>query len=134
MSTPWWIRLASRRSGLPVCVAERPRADWTASVVLPRACNARKLGPATPTPPHDAPQKAASPLDFFHKSATSIVGTDETVVLPDIPEATVFQPEPELAYVMGRPAKDVSEADALNYVFGYLNFVDISARGIPNRR
>ncbi len=82
----------------------------------------------------DAPQKAASPLDFFHKSATSVVGNDETVVLPDIPEASVFQPEPELAYVMGRPAKDVSEGDALNYVFGYLNFVDISARGIPNRR
>jgi len=82
----------------------------------------------------DAPQKTASPLDFFHKSASSVVGQDATVELFDIPEATVFQPEPEFAYVMGRPAKNVSEGDALNYVFGYLNFVDISARGIPNRR
>jgi 2-keto-4-pentenoate hydratase/2-oxohepta-3-ene-1,7-dioic acid hydratase in catechol pathway len=82
----------------------------------------------------DAPQKAASPLDFFHKSATSIVGNEETVHLPDIPEATVFQPEPEFAYVMGRPARMVKGQDALNYVFGYVNFVDISARGIPNRR
>ncbi len=82
----------------------------------------------------DAPQKAAAPLDFFHKSASSVIGTDETVELFEIPEASVFQPEPEFAYVMGRSAKNVSENDALSYVFGYLNFVDISARGIPNRR
>src|SRR5581483_6369396 len=82
----------------------------------------------------DRPMATASPLDFFHKSATSIVGDGDTVELPDIPEAEVFHPEPELAYVIGRAAKKVREADALNYVFGYLNFVDISARGIPNRR
>lgn len=73
-------------------------------------------------------------LDFFHKCATSIVGTGEVVELPDLPEALVFQPEPEFAYVIGKRARKVSEADALNYVFGYMNFADISARNIPNRR
>src|SRR5581483_9317172 len=68
----------------------------------------------------DRPMATASPLDFFHKSATSIVGDGDTVELPDIPEAEVFHPEPELAYVIGRAAKKVREADALNYVFGYL--------------
>lgn len=75
-----------------------------------------------------------SPLDFFHKSASSIIGSGDTVELPDIPEASVFQPEPELAYTIGKRASRVSEADALDYVFGYLNFVDISCRGVPHRR
>ena len=74
------------------------------------------------------------PLDFFHKSATSIIGHGDTVEIPDITDAAVFQPEPEFAYLIGKEAKDVSEAQALDHVFGYTNFVDISARGIPNRR
>ena len=38
--------------------------------------------------------------------------------------------EAELAVIMGKKAKNVSEADALNYVFGYTGFMDISARGL----
>lgn len=73
-------------------------------------------------------------LDFFYKGTSSVIGDGDTVHIPDIPEAQVFQAEAEFAYVIGRPAKNVSEADALSHVFGYTNFVDISARGIPNRR
>ena len=73
-------------------------------------------------------------LDFFHKSATSVVGSGDTVELPDLPEALVFQPEPEFAYVIGKRARNVPEAQALDCVFGYMNFADISARNIPNRR
>ena len=74
------------------------------------------------------------PQDFFHKGTTSIIGHQGTVELPDIPEASVFQPEPEFAYVIGKEAKRVSEAEAMNHVFGYVNFFDISARDIPQRR
>ncbi|MPZ14320.1 MAG: fumarylacetoacetate hydrolase, partial [Chloroflexi bacterium] len=74
------------------------------------------------------------PLDFFHKGGNAVVGCGDVVELPDIPEASVFQPEPELGYVIGRRARRVSEAEALGYVFGYTNFVDVSARDIPNRR
>ena len=73
-------------------------------------------------------------LDFFYKGTSSVIGDRDTVELPDIPEAQVFQAEAEFAYVIGKPAKNVSERDALSYVFGYTNFVDVSARGIPNRR
>ncbi|MBM2812465.1 MAG: gentisate 1,2-dioxygenase [Chloroflexi bacterium] len=75
-----------------------------------------------------------SPIDFFYKGTNTIVGDGATVEIPDIPEAVVFQPEPELAFVIGRRARNVSESEALSYVFGYCNFVDVSARGIPNRR
>jgi len=73
-------------------------------------------------------------LDFFHKSATSIQGSGGIVELPDLKEAEVFQPEPEFAYVIGKRGRNIPEAEAMDYVFGYTNFVDISARGIPNRR
>jgi 2-keto-4-pentenoate hydratase/2-oxohepta-3-ene-1,7-dioic acid hydratase in catechol pathway len=45
-----------------------------------------------------------------------------------------FQPEPELAYVIGKRAKHVSQAEALEYVFGYVILIDVSARGIRGRR
>jgi len=73
-------------------------------------------------------------LDFFHKSASSIIGDGDQVELPDIPEALVFQPEPEFAYIIGRRGRNIPESQALDYVFGYMNFIDISARNIPNRR
>lgn len=40
--------------------------------------------------------------------------------------------EAELAVIIGRPAYNVSEADALDYVFGYTILNDVSARTIQN--
>jgi 2-keto-4-pentenoate hydratase/2-oxohepta-3-ene-1,7-dioic acid hydratase in catechol pathway len=42
----------------------------------------------------------------------------------------VFHHEAELCVVIGKPAKDISRADAMNYVFGYTCMMDISARGL----
>jgi len=44
--------------------------------------------------------------------------------------ATKFDYEVELVIVMGRTAHDVSEADALSYVFGYCTGNDFSARDL----
>ena len=44
--------------------------------------------------------------------------------------ARQFDYETELVIVMGRTARNVSEADALNYVFGYCNGHDLSARDL----
>ncbi len=41
--------------------------------------------------------------------------------------------EGELGVVIGRQAKDVSEADALNYVFGYTVANDVTARDLQKR-
>ena len=72
------------------------------------------------------------PNEFFHK-APELVGPGGTVVLPDMDQVFVFQPEAELAYVIGRHAKHVTEADAMDHVFGYVPFFDISARGMVRR-
>ena len=52
------------------------------------------------------------------------------MILPDVP-ATIFEGEAEMALVIGKRASNVKAADAMNYVFGYMNFIDGSARGIP---
>ena len=69
------------------------------------------------------------PIEFFLKSPESILDPGGTVELPPH-EATIFHHEAELALVIGRTARRVSRAEALDYVFGYLPFVDVSARGL----
>jgi 2-keto-4-pentenoate hydratase/2-oxohepta-3-ene-1,7-dioic acid hydratase in catechol pathway len=71
-----------------------------------------------------------APINAFQKAATSVIGNGDVMVLPDIP-ATIFEGEAELALVIGKYADQVSEAEAMDYVFGYLNFIDGSARGVP---
>lgn len=71
-----------------------------------------------------------APINAFQKAATSVIGHGDVMVLPDIP-ATIFEGEAELALVIGKRADQVSEAEAMDYVFGYLNFIDGSARGVP---
>ncbi|HEY3116093.1 MAG TPA: fumarylacetoacetate hydrolase family protein [Chloroflexota bacterium] len=111
-----------------------PFAEVTLRPPLPRPPNALCAFSNYQDREQNEPPPPVRTLDFFHKCATSIVGSGATVELPDIPEAKVFQPEPEFAYVIGRKARKVSQAQALDYVFGYMNFSDISARDIPNRR
>jgi 2-keto-4-pentenoate hydratase/2-oxohepta-3-ene-1,7-dioic acid hydratase in catechol pathway len=71
-----------------------------------------------------------APLNAFHKAPGAIIGPDEAMVLPDVP-ATIFEGEAELAVVIGKRASRVSAAEAMDYVFGYVNFIDGSARGLP---
>jgi 2-keto-4-pentenoate hydratase/2-oxohepta-3-ene-1,7-dioic acid hydratase in catechol pathway len=68
-------------------------------------------------------------LDLFFKSPEGISGDGDTVVLPPH-QADIFHHEAELAVVIGKEAKDLSDADALDSVFGYVAYNDISARGL----
>jgi 2-keto-4-pentenoate hydratase/2-oxohepta-3-ene-1,7-dioic acid hydratase in catechol pathway len=69
------------------------------------------------------------PINAFMKSPSSIIGDGDTMVLPDMP-ATIFEGEAEFAVVIGKKASHVKAADAMDYVFGYTNFIDGSARGV----
>ena len=73
---------------------------------------------------------ALPPISAFHKTPSSVIGPGDTLVLPDVP-ATIFEGEAELALVVGRRGKDVPLAAAMDYVFGYTNLIDGSARGLP---
>jgi 2-keto-4-pentenoate hydratase/2-oxohepta-3-ene-1,7-dioic acid hydratase in catechol pathway len=78
----------------------------------------------------DGTRSEPAPINAFHKSPSSIIGDGETMILPDAP-ATIFEGEAELALVIGKRASNVSQAEAMSYVFGYFNFIDGSARGLP---
>ena len=99
-----------------------------------------KLRPPLPKPDNidcmavnymeDGTRKEPAPLNAFHKASSAIIGPGDTMILPDVP-ATIFEGEAELAVVIGKPAKNVKQADAMSHVFGYVNFIDGSARGLP---
>jgi 2-keto-4-pentenoate hydratase/2-oxohepta-3-ene-1,7-dioic acid hydratase in catechol pathway len=78
----------------------------------------------------DGTRSAPAPINAFHKSPSAIIGHGDTMVLPDV-AATIFEGEAEIAVVIGKKCSHVSEADAMKHVFGYMNFIDGSARGLP---
>ncbi len=62
----------------------------------------------------------------FMKATTSICGANDNVLLPR--DSKKGDWEVELAFVIGRKAQNVSEADALNFVAGYTVCNDVSER------
>ena len=78
----------------------------------------------------DGTRAAPAPLNAFHKTSSAVIGDGDTLVLPDVP-ATIFEGEAELAVVIGRRGTRVAAAEAMDHVFGYVNFIDGSARGLP---
>ncbi|MGH7088663.1 MAG: fumarylacetoacetate hydrolase family protein, partial [Stellaceae bacterium] len=78
----------------------------------------------------DGTRSEPAPINGFHKSPNAVIGTDEVMILPDVP-ASIFEGEAELALVIGKKGTKVSTANAMDYVFGYVNFIDGSARSLP---
>ncbi len=78
----------------------------------------------------DGTRAEPAPINAFHKSPSGVIGDGDTLVLPDVP-ATIFEGEAELAVVIGKRASHVRAADAMSHIFGYTNFIDGSARGLP---
>jgi acylpyruvate hydrolase len=68
---------------------------------------------------------------LFHKSATSIIGHRQAIVLPRVSGQVDY--EGELAVVIGRRGKYIPEEDALSYVAGYTCANDVSAHDLEFR-
>jgi 2-keto-4-pentenoate hydratase/2-oxohepta-3-ene-1,7-dioic acid hydratase in catechol pathway len=65
---------------------------------------------------------------FFSKLPSAVVGPGEPIVIPS--PTTQADYEVELAVVIGRRARHVSRAQALQHVFGYTAANDVSARNV----
>ena len=65
---------------------------------------------------------------LFPKFRNSLVGPADPIILPANSREVDF--EGELAVLLGRRCKDVSEQNALSYVAGYACFNDVSARDV----
>jgi 2-keto-4-pentenoate hydratase/2-oxohepta-3-ene-1,7-dioic acid hydratase in catechol pathway len=77
----------------------------------------------------DGTRTEPAPINAFLKSPNAVIGPGDTMVLPDVP-ATIFEGEAEVAVVIGKRASAVPADEAMSYVFGYVNFIDGSARGL----
>lgn len=72
----------------------------------------------------------AEPLIFL-KPPSSLIGPNQPVVYPSISERVDH--EGELAVVIGKRCRNVAEADALQYVFGYTVANDVTARDLQKK-
>jgi 2-keto-4-pentenoate hydratase/2-oxohepta-3-ene-1,7-dioic acid hydratase in catechol pathway len=71
---------------------------------------------------HDIPTYPS----FFPRYATSLVPAEGNVIRPKASETLDY--ECELAFIIGRGGRHIKEADALDHVFGYTIFNDVSVR------
>jgi len=68
---------------------------------------------------------------IFLKPSSSIIGPNDKVVHPTQTQRVDY--EAELGVVIGREARNVAEADALDYIFGYTCVNDVTARDLQKK-
>ncbi len=102
--------LADVRPALPI---ERP--GKFVCVGLNYAAHAKEGG-------HDIPEYPS----LFPRWATSLVAANQPVIRPNVSEK--FDYEVELTIVIGKGGRAIAEEDALDHVFGYTIFNDVSVR------
>ena len=69
---------------------------------------------------------------FFLKTASSLSGPSDPIVLPDLPNREVHH-ECELAMIIGKRGRHIKREDALSHIFGYACLVDVTVRGKEER-
>jgi 2-keto-4-pentenoate hydratase/2-oxohepta-3-ene-1,7-dioic acid hydratase in catechol pathway len=84
------------------------------------AAHAKELG-------HEVPKE---PL-LFLKPPSAVIGPGETVLRPRDSERV--EHEAELGVVIGKRARHVSEANAMEHVFGYTILCDVTARDLQRK-
>jgi 2-keto-4-pentenoate hydratase/2-oxohepta-3-ene-1,7-dioic acid hydratase in catechol pathway len=114
---------------------------WTPGIAI-AASEHQPLAPVLPSKivaiglnykDHAAEQNKPLPAEplMFLKPSTAVIGPGEAIVLP--PDAGRIDYESEVAVVIGRRAKAISEAEALDYVFGLTCVNDVTARDLQKR-
>ncbi len=78
----------------------------------------------------DGKRSEAAPINGFAKSPNGVIGPGDDMIMPDVPLSS-FEAEAELGLVIGKTASNVSAAKWRDHVFGYVCFLDGSARGLP---
>jgi 2-keto-4-pentenoate hydratase/2-oxohepta-3-ene-1,7-dioic acid hydratase in catechol pathway len=68
---------------------------------------------------------------LFMKPSTSVIGPNESIVLPKASERIDY--EAELAIVISKPARNVSARDAVDYILGYTCLNDVTARDLQRK-
>jgi 2-keto-4-pentenoate hydratase/2-oxohepta-3-ene-1,7-dioic acid hydratase in catechol pathway len=75
------------------------------------------------------PEELPTAPIIFTKATTAVIGPGDSI--PSYPELTrKLDYEAELALIIGREGRDIDPVDAMDYVFGYTAFNDVSARDL----
>lgn len=67
----------------------------------------------------------------FSKYSNTVIGSGDAIILPKVTNMVDY--EAELGFVIGRRGRHISEAEALDYVAGYMPINDVSARDYQER-
>ena len=103
---------------------ENPPSIWAAAANY--KAHAAEMRAASGGPDRSRLGKDELMAEFFLKPSSSIIGPGGTILLPKISKDVDY--EAELGAVIGTRARRVSEAQALEHVFGYTICWDISQR------
>jgi 2-keto-4-pentenoate hydratase/2-oxohepta-3-ene-1,7-dioic acid hydratase in catechol pathway len=103
---------------------ENPPSIWAAAANY--KAHAAEMLAASGGPDRSRLGKDELMAEFFLKPSSSIIGPGGTILLPKISKDVDY--EAELCAVIGTRARRVSEAQALDHVFGYTICWDISQR------
>ncbi|MBA3871064.1 MAG: fumarylacetoacetate hydrolase family protein [Anaerolineae bacterium] len=101
-------------------LAPIPRPGKIICIGLNYSDHAAKTGQPIPTIPI-----------VFSKYTNTVIATGENIVLPRVTNQVDY--EAELGFVIGKTARYITAANALDYVAGYLPVNDVSARDYQNR-
>ena len=98
---------------------------WRPPIVRPgKICGVALNNSASNSRKISAPDHPA----FFLKPPSCLVGHDQPLVMRSYYGSV--HPEPELALIIGRTARDVDAIEALDYIYGYAIFNDITGNGM----
>lgn len=140
--------IAAGERGLDVVRSIASRVEGDASAGLPLA-DVRVLAPIVRAArnivcvglnyaDHVAESKSAAGAPapaypvFFTKPATCVIGPDDVIPWHGH-VSTAIDWEVELAVIIGREGRDIDEASALDFVFGYTAANDVTARDLQQR-
>jgi len=79
-----------------------------------------------------APQEIPQFPAIFTKNPATVVGPNAAVLFP-APQSEQLDWEAELAVVIGKGGRDITEAAAMSHVFGYTCANDVSVRDVQRR-
>jgi len=123
-------RFESYRAGLEKAVADGKGVPVSKVRIRPPLPKPGNIDCMAVNYMEDGRLEKPAPINAFHKASSAIIGHGDTMVLPDVP-ATIFEGEAEIAVVISKHANRVTAKDAMDHVFGFINFIDGSARGLP---
>lgn len=106
-------------------------AEVTLKAPIPRPPKIICIGQNYLAHAHESNASAPPFPIIFAKYANSVIAHGEPIRIP--PAVTKPDYEGELAVVIGRRGRNIPEADALDYVAGYMPLNDVSARDWQNR-